>query len=106
MPPTPITTTVSPISVSAATEPDPKPVVTPHDTSDAASSGVQSWILTSERSEATTYSENAHRGQRGVGGYPDAWALTIQHAAVYRTSFPCTKGSKAGRTASMTWARV
>jgi hypothetical protein len=42
----------------------------------------------------------------GVGGYPDAWALTIQHAAVYRTSVPCTKGSKAGRTASMTWARV
>jgi len=48
----------------------------------------------------------AHRGQRGVGGYPDAWALIIQHAAVYRTSVPCTKGSKAGRTASMTWARV
>jgi hypothetical protein len=41
-----------------------------------------------------------------VGGYPDAWALIIQHAAVNRTSVPCTKGSKAGRTASMTWARV
>jgi hypothetical protein len=41
-----------------------------------------------------------------MGGYPDAWALTIQHAAVNRTSVPCTKGSKAGRTASMTWARV
>jgi len=44
--------------------------------------------------------------KRGVGGYPDAWALIIQHAAVNRTSVPCTKGSKAGRTASMTWARV
>ena len=43
--------------VPAATEPEPNPVVTPQDTSDAASSGIQSLILTNERSEATTYSE-------------------------------------------------
>src|SRR5205814_6294416 len=57
-PPTPTTTTVSPGLVPALTVADPKPVVAPQDTSDAASSGIQSWTLINDLSEATAYSEN------------------------------------------------
>lgn len=40
-----------------------------------------------------------------ICGVHQARALTIQHALVKRTSGPCTQGSKAARTFSMTCMR-
>lgn len=55
-PPAPITTTVSPGSVPADTVAEPHPVLTPHDTREAAWNGIASSILMTDRSESTAYS--------------------------------------------------
>src|SRR5882757_7516128 len=72
-PPVPTTTTVSPGLVPAQTLPDPKPVVTPQDTRDAASSGIQSCTLMNDRSEATTYSEKVPTCIKAIRSWSPRW---------------------------------
>ena len=55
-PPVPMITTVSPGSVPTPTVADPHPVVTPQDTSEAASNGIESSILITDSSARTAYS--------------------------------------------------
>ena len=55
-PPVPTMTTVSPGSVPTPTVPEPHPVVTPHDTREAASKGIDSSILMTDSSARTAYS--------------------------------------------------
>ena len=53
-----MTTTVSPGSVPADTVAEPQPVLTPHDTSEAAWKGIVSSILMTDLSDSTAYSAN------------------------------------------------
>jgi len=57
-PPVPMTTTVSPGSVPADIVAEPQPVLTPHDTSEAAWKGIVSSILMTGLSDSTAYSAN------------------------------------------------
>jgi len=57
-PPVPTMTTVSPGCVPTPTVAEPQPVVTPQDTSEAASNGIDASILITECSDNTAYSAN------------------------------------------------
>src|ERR1700739_2960444 len=60
-PPARMTTTVSRGSVPADTVAEPQPVLTPHDTSEAAWNGIASSILMTDLSQSTAYSANVPR---------------------------------------------
>ena len=78
-PPVPMMTTVSPGCVPTPTVADPHPVVTPQDTSEAASNGIESSILITDSSASTAvFGEGAelrHRGQILVADVPARGAV-------------------------------
>ena len=72
-PPTPITTTVSPAVASPVLTVLPYPVVTPHPTNAALSSGTLSSTLTTDAVGTTVYSENVPSKHIWPTSWPRAW---------------------------------
>ena len=77
-PPQPTTTTVSPGCTSAAYTAEPQPVVTPHPTSAALSSGMSSSILMQLSCEATVYSPNVPMQHIRPRSWPLAWWRAVK----------------------------
>src|SRR5690348_13930884 len=72
-PPVPTMTTTSPTCVPTPTVPEPHPVVTPQDTSDAASSGIDSSSLITHSSGRTEYSANVPSWHMAVKSSSPTW---------------------------------
>src|ERR1700757_209553 len=76
-PPTPITATVSPALASPVRTTLPYPVVTPHPSSAALSSGTPSSTLTTEAIGTTVYSEKVPTSSNWLTSRPRAWTRYV-----------------------------
>src|SRR4029077_11231229 len=79
-------TTVSPGCVPTPTVPEPQPVVTPHDTSEAASKGIKSSILITDSSASTAYSANVPSCVIAVRSSPSTRRLHVPSVVISLTS--------------------
>ena len=82
-PPVPMITTVSPGCVPTPTVAEPQPVVTPHDTSEAASNGIDSSILMTDSSARTAYSANVPSCVIAVRSSPPTWRRDVPSVTMF-----------------------